>query len=79
MQACLKVTSQFRAHVRGAIVVHLMKIIMDSSVSKGEGRISSWESAFLRLEALKFGWGFEQQGDMSFIICFWFYFVEPSP
>ena len=41
MQACLKVTSQFRTHVRGAIVVHLMKIIMDSSVSKGEGRISS--------------------------------------
>ena len=43
MQACLKVTSQFRTHIRGAIVVHLMKIIMDSSVSKGEGRISSWE------------------------------------
>ena len=31
IQACLKVTSQVRTHVRGAIVVHLIKIIMDRS------------------------------------------------
>ena len=31
IQACLKVTFHVRTHVRGAIVVHLMKFIMDSS------------------------------------------------
>ena len=36
IQACLKVTFHVRTHVRGANVVHLMKIIMDSSISEGE-------------------------------------------
>ena len=40
IQACLKVTFHFCTHARGAIVVHLMKIISDSSAT-GEGRISS--------------------------------------
>ena len=37
IQACLKVTFHVRTHVRGANVVHLMKIIMDSSAPLGEG------------------------------------------
>ena len=36
IQTCLKVTFLVRTHARGANVVHLMKIIMDSSVSGGE-------------------------------------------
>ena len=36
IQACLKVTFLVRTHARGANVVHLMKITMDSSVSGGE-------------------------------------------
>ena len=32
IKACLKVTSHVRTHVRGAIVVHLIKLFMDSSV-----------------------------------------------
>ena len=36
IQACLKVTFLVRTHARGANVVHLIKITMDSSVSGGE-------------------------------------------
>ena len=36
IQACLKVKFLVRTHARGANVVHLMKITMDSSVSGGE-------------------------------------------
>ena len=32
IKACLKVTSHVRTHVRGAIVVHLIKLFMDCSV-----------------------------------------------
>ena len=36
IQACLKVTFHVRTYVRGAIVVHLMKFISDSSAWRGD-------------------------------------------
>ena len=44
IQACLKVTFHVRTHVRGANVVHLMKIIMDRSALReglGEGEVQN--------------------------------------
>ena len=41
IQACLKVISHVRTHVRGVIVVLLMKIIMDNSACKESERAMS--------------------------------------
>ena len=39
IQACLKVTFHVRTHARGAIVVHLMKFIMNSSSLQERDRV----------------------------------------